>query len=88
MTKSVFTARYDRFRDLLVPARKRAGLSQTEVANRLSAPQSFGSKCERGERRVDVVEFLDFMRAIGTDPVQILRELDQGAGDGINPGKS
>ena len=41
-----------------------------------------------GERRVDVVEFLDFMRAIGTDPVQILRELDLGAGDGINPGKS
>ena len=28
------------------------------------------------------------IRAIGTDPVQILRELDQGAGDGINPGKS
>jgi transcriptional regulator with XRE-family HTH domain len=46
-------------------ARERAGLSQVEVARRLGKPQSFVSKCESGERRVDVVELRDFARLYG-----------------------
>jgi len=41
-------------------ARKEAGLTQVEVAARLGKPQSFVSKCESGERRVDVVELQIF----------------------------
>lgn len=37
-----------------------AGLSQAEVAERLGKAQSFVSKCESGERRVDFIELLDF----------------------------
>jgi len=42
-----------------------AALSQTEAARRLGKPQSFVSKCESGERRVDVVELLAFARVYG-----------------------
>lgn len=75
MTKSVFTDRYDRFRNLLVQARTSRGLTQTEVAERLGRPQSFVSKYERGERRLDVVEFLEVAKAIGIDPGKILKKL-------------
>jgi transcriptional regulator with XRE-family HTH domain len=47
---------YKRFRARLVQARKEAGLTQVEVARRLGRSNSFVSKCELGERRVDVVE--------------------------------
>ena len=47
---------YKRFRARLIQARKEAGLTQVEVAKRLGRPNSFISKCELGERRVDVVE--------------------------------
>ncbi len=47
---------YKRFRARLVQARQEAGLTQVEVAKRLGRPNSFISKCELGERRVDVVE--------------------------------
>jgi len=63
---------------LLVAARRKAGLNQTELAKRLGRPQSFIAKLEGGERRLDVVEFLAVTRAIGADPLRILRALMQG----------
>ena len=47
---------YERFRAKLRQARHDAGLSQAQVAQALGRPQSFVSKVESGERRVDVVE--------------------------------
>lgn len=64
---------YKRFRDLLVEARKEASLTQAQLSARLRRPQSFVSKYERGERRLDVVEFRDVAKAIGIDPVSFLR---------------
>jgi len=48
---------YDRFLKKLKSARKEAGLTQTQAALALSKPQSFISKVETGERRLDPVEF-------------------------------
>lgn len=76
MTKSLFSPQYERFRRHLVQARKSAGLTQVELAKKLSRPQSFVSKYERGERRLDVVEFLEVARAIGFDPYKFLRQLE------------
>jgi transcriptional regulator with XRE-family HTH domain len=76
VTKSLFSPQYDRFRLLLIQARKTASLTQVELAVKLSRPQSFVSKYERGERRLDVVEFLEVARAIGFDPHAFLRRLD------------
>jgi transcriptional regulator with XRE-family HTH domain len=75
VTRSIFTAEYERFRLLLIEARKAEGLTQVELARRLSRPQSFVSKFERGERRLDVVEFLEVARAVGIDPLKFLRKL-------------
>jgi transcriptional regulator with XRE-family HTH domain len=60
---------------LLIEARRKAGLNQAEVADRLNKPQSFVAKYEGGERRLDVIEFLHVARAIGTDPQRLLRDL-------------
>lgn len=62
-------------RELLVEQRKAMGLTQEDVAQRLSKPQSFVAKYEGGERRLDVVEFLDVVSAIRADPVEIIRSL-------------
>lgn len=62
-----------KLRQLLVEARKKALLTQAQLAKRLKRPQSFVSKYERGERRLEVVEFADIARAIGIDPVRFLR---------------
>jgi len=64
-----------RFRELLLAARKNAGLTQAELSSRLNRPQSFVSKYERGERRLDVVEFREVACALGVDPVQFLAKL-------------
>jgi transcriptional regulator with XRE-family HTH domain len=56
------SAEYASFLRKLREARASAGLSQAAVARRLGKPQSFVSKCESGERRVDVVELKAFAR--------------------------
>ena len=57
---SIFRAEYRKFLKRLQAARLEAGLTQEEVAKLLGKPQSFISKSESGERRVDVVELRHF----------------------------
>jgi len=64
---------YQKLRELLIDARKRADITQAELSGRLKRPQSFVSKYERGERRLDIVEFGDVAKALGLDPVRFLR---------------
>jgi transcriptional regulator with XRE-family HTH domain len=52
--------RYQAFLERLRAGREQAGLLQSEVAKRLGKPQSYVSKCESGERRLDVIELSDF----------------------------
>jgi hypothetical protein len=56
-------------------ARGRAGITQVEVADRLGTYGSFISKCESGERWIDVVELATFCRIYGTDLVGLLRSI-------------
>ncbi len=44
-----------------------AGLTQVDVVKKVRRPQSYVSKCESGERRVDVVELVEFVRLYGTE---------------------
>jgi transcriptional regulator with XRE-family HTH domain len=62
----------------MVAARKHAGLTQHELAYRSKRPQSFVAKYEGGERRIDVIEFVTIVRAIGADPIKLLRDLMTG----------
>jgi transcriptional regulator with XRE-family HTH domain len=58
--------------ELLVQARSDAGLSQVDLAARLNRPQSYVSKYESGERRLDLVEFIEVTEAIGCPALSIL----------------
>jgi transcriptional regulator with XRE-family HTH domain len=79
MTKSVFTDAYRSLVESLRRARTEAGVSQTELAGRLSKPQQFVSQVELGVRRIDVIEFYAIMKALGVDPtaafVALVRDL-------------
>ena len=77
--KSVHSAGQVAFCELMIRARKNAGLTQHEVAKRLHKPQSFVAKYEGGERRIDVVEFIEICKAIEADPNKLLKVLIQRA---------
>lgn len=64
-------------REILIDARLKAGVTQAELALTLSVPQSFVSKYETGERRIDVIEFLCIYRALGADPIAGLQRLNE-----------
>lgn len=59
----------------LVAARKRAGLSQRDLAERIGKPRSFVSKVENRERRLDLVEFVAFASGLGLDPGTLINEI-------------
>jgi transcriptional regulator with XRE-family HTH domain len=75
MPKSAFSDSYTNFRLALCAERKQAGLTQAALAALLNKPQSFVSKYEIGERRLDVVEFFHIAKAIGFDANRFLRKL-------------
>lgn len=77
MARSRFHRDYERFRRLLVQVRKKAGLTQVAVAARLGRPQSYVSKYESGERRLDVVEFLEVAVALRADPAALIKRLSR-----------
>jgi transcriptional regulator with XRE-family HTH domain len=59
----------------LTAARKAAGLSQHELASRLKTSQTVIARIEIGERRIDVIEFIDLARTLRIDPREILAQL-------------
>lgn len=72
VTRSVHHPAYMALRTGLIAARKDAGLHQADLAKRLGRPQSFVSKFENGERRLDVVEFVAICQVLALDPTDIL----------------
>lgn len=78
MVHPLHDPRYQRIAALLTELRKARGLLQQELADRLDRPQGFVSKVESGIRRLDVIELLDFLRALEADPHEFIdRLLDQ-----------
>lgn len=73
MSKSVYSAQYKRLLRLLVSAREERGLTQVHVARAIGKPQSFVSKAESGERRLDIVELLQILDALRADPIEFVR---------------
>jgi transcriptional regulator with XRE-family HTH domain len=63
---------YAAFIGVIRDARREAGLTQAQVAAKIGQPQSFISKSERRERRIDVVEFLDIASALDVSPTELL----------------
>lgn len=73
MEKSQHTRQYERLLKALREARKGAGLTQLDVAARLGTYASYVSKCEAGERRIDVVELAELCRLYGVKLDELLK---------------
>lgn len=67
MANPIHEIRYQIFRGMLLQARLDQALLQSQLAERLERPQSFVSKYERGDRRLDMPEFLEVADALGID---------------------
>jgi transcriptional regulator with XRE-family HTH domain len=78
VTRSVFSPAYRRLRDWLVEARRARGITQAQLALLLGRPQSFISKYERGERRLDFVEVLEIAEALRVDARDLIDALRRG----------
>jgi transcriptional regulator with XRE-family HTH domain len=76
MPRSMFSKDYEILIWLMADIRKEMKKTQTEVANALEKPQSFISKIENGERRMDLIEMIAIADAIGVPPKQILERLE------------
>jgi transcriptional regulator with XRE-family HTH domain len=78
MSGALHSPTYNRFRGLITQARKDAGITQAELSQRVGRPQSFVSKYEGGERRLDVIEFLQVCDALRVKPHSIIDALTKG----------
>ena len=68
MTRSLRTPGHQALMQVPVRTRKSKGVTQQELADRLQRPQSYVAKIETGERRLDVVEFVEWFQALEADP--------------------
>ncbi len=75
MVKHLRSAKHRALIAAIVAARNAAGLTQRQLAARLGRSDSFVWKIEAGERRVDVLEFLEIARALRVDPLKLLAEV-------------
>ena len=74
MQKSLNSPEYKRLIAMLVAVRKKSGIRQQALAEKLGKPQSFVAKYEDNQRRIDLVEFVTITRALDADPVGLFRE--------------
>lgn len=72
MRRSIHSTPYVVLREGLTSARISAGLTQEELAAKLGRPQSYVAKYETGDRRLDVVEFLEACASLGIDSRRVI----------------
>jgi len=77
MPKSIFSEGQEKLQKLLRRARIDAGLNQADLAERLGRPQSFVSKYESGERRLDLVELRQICQALKISLTDFVRKFDR-----------
>jgi transcriptional regulator with XRE-family HTH domain len=70
----MFTPEYRLLLDIVVAERDKSGLTQRELARRLGKPQPWVSNIENGVRRLDALEFVAVMKALGSDPEKVFRD--------------
>lgn len=75
MTKSIFTNNYQMLLKLLIAVRKKAGITQQTLAKKLGKNQSYISKYENAERRLDMIEVIAIMKAMDSNPVELMNNI-------------
>jgi transcriptional regulator with XRE-family HTH domain len=74
--KSLHSVEYAAFLRVLRQVREDAGLTQADLARKIGNKQTYVSKCERGQRRIDVIELKAFCSALGIEMADFLTLLD------------
>ena len=74
---TIRTSRHRALVALIKAERQKAGLRQIDVAKRLGQSQSWIVRLEGGQRRIDVVEFLQIAKVVGFDPIEALRHISR-----------
>jgi transcriptional regulator with XRE-family HTH domain len=74
-SKGFRDTRYRALIEQLISRRKELGLSQAKLAERIGNHQQFVGRFELGERRLDVIEFVDIAKALDLDPMELIRSL-------------
>ncbi len=77
MDKSIYAAEQDRLCDLLRQIRMAAHLRQRELSDRLRKPQSFVSRYESGQRRLDLLELHQICRAVGISLTEFVERFER-----------
>jgi transcriptional regulator with XRE-family HTH domain len=77
MPKTIFSAGQDRFLKVLRQTRESAGMTQVQLARKLKVQQSFVSKIESGERRVDIVELETICKALRTSLTDFVQNYER-----------
>ena len=77
MPKSMFTPDYEHLIELMAEIRREAGVTQVDLAAALGKPQSFVSKIENGERRLDLIEMIAVADALKVAPSTVLSGLEK-----------
>jgi transcriptional regulator with XRE-family HTH domain len=80
MSRTLYSPRHKAMREFIRKKRKERGLTQAELAELVGRYQSFIADLERGERRLDVIEFLDFSDALRFDPAVAIRIIKKATG--------
>jgi transcriptional regulator with XRE-family HTH domain len=75
LSKQLRTARHRRLMAALVDVRTKAGVTQRELARRLDRAHSYVSRVEKGDRRLDVPEFIQWCEVLSMDPVEVIRRI-------------
>jgi transcriptional regulator with XRE-family HTH domain len=75
MAKSIFTEEHRRFVSALRAVREAEGVTQVQLSERLGRNQSYISNIERGQRRIDVIEFMHIAEALGRQAAQLFGEI-------------
>jgi transcriptional regulator with XRE-family HTH domain len=73
MASSLHSGKYQVFREMIVKIRKDADVTQVQLAKELGKPQSYISKIENGERRIDFTEFIEIASILEIDTQQFIK---------------
>lgn len=83
--KSIYRSEYRDLLELLRETRKKANLTQAELAALLARPQSYVSDIERGVRRLDLLQLRDYCLACGQDPTAFVKRFEKAIADAEDP---
>ncbi|MBL8823451.1 MAG: helix-turn-helix transcriptional regulator [Planctomycetia bacterium] len=76
MEKSIYTREYSVVLRLIREAREKSGITQEQLAKQLKQTQSFVSKIERGDRRIDIVQLRTLCRVFGTTLLSFVQKME------------